>query len=95
MAEDGKLPVIDFDFKFVGDVPLQITVWPTMDDVFKQTPEGWFFEFPRLGSQQWVYKHNMLGALKTEGRRKPFSMEEFKRKMEEAQKAKKSGEKAS
>jgi hypothetical protein len=76
------VPVVDFDFKFAG-IPVEITVWPTLGDTWKETKDGFEFAFPRLRTTQRLFKTLMVGVQIVEGTRVPFDMEEFKRKMAE------------
>lgn len=95
--EPEKLPVIDFDFYFVGrEAPLQITVWPSMGDTWNYIAnDGYHFSFKRIGTEQDVWKLNMLTVSIKTGTRVPFSMDEFNRKMKEAaDRKKKYGEEA-
>ena len=76
------VPVVDFDFKFAGEV-LQITTWPSLGDEWTQTRYAYVFLFPRLKITQEVFKNRLLGVSIRESMRVPFDMEEFKRKMAE------------
>ena len=85
--EPEKLPVTDFDFTFMGrEFPRQVTVWHSLGDTWAHTPEGYLFKFPRLDTEHEVLKRNMLDVVMVHGKRTPFSMEEFQRKMAEAKK---------
>lgn len=88
--DTDKLPVIDFDFRNdKGEIAAQVTVWPSLGDEWFHTPDGFRFVFKRIKTEQTIFKHLCFGMSMVESMRKPFTREEFERKMREATERKK------
>ena len=80
-APDPTVPVITYEFTFLGKATLSVDVWPTLGDTVTLKRSEWVFSFPRFKRTKTVFNTvNLFDVDITETERVYLTPEEKQRR---------------